>query len=518
MIKTILFGLLILININVYSQSFNDEIIRDKQAIGKNFITQNEIEAIEYTFPERIHDTYIDTLTKKITLQLRGVRNGNLNFKGKIVLYDLNNHEVKWTKKINYKTSSLHQFGKSIILTVANKNNFLNIENGNVYRTITHDLYFVDHIDNIGIGYKYNSAISSSNKLEGIDLLSGSVIWEREINREYGWNDLFYVNDSTLLIMAAGLHTVNIKKGTGWDFNTKTGEKDYSETAAANVAGAALGVLTGTFVVSTGYNLVRDVISNVIIDSTAIYFASKEKLSKINKSTGKEIWSYSFAENLPSKSSIYIKDSNIYIVNKGFAYMGYRKLDFGIPFIAAFNKINGERKFMSTIHTKKDPINAYKIIGDTISLVFKNKILNYSLENGAYLSNIEFKEEEFGSLRYFIGKQVYIRKNDSTFTCLTLSDTTLNYLFTSKGKTLTLNHKYKILDQIDHDELYINYLKTPRYNFIAKDDTTYIIDQNSKIVAEMKATSKATLIGAKLYDIHKQKFSEIDLKEFFENH
>jgi len=44
-------------------------------------------------------------------------------------------------------------------------------------------------------------------------LKNGNVIWQRDLNREYGWNDVFYTNDSTMIVVAAGLHAINIKTG-----------------------------------------------------------------------------------------------------------------------------------------------------------------------------------------------------------------------------------------------------------------------------------------------------------------
>lgn len=51
--------------------------------------------------------------------------------------------------------------------------------------------------------------------LEGIDLNNGQVLWKRELNGEYGWNDVFYTNDSTLVVAAAGLHSLDTKTGKG---------------------------------------------------------------------------------------------------------------------------------------------------------------------------------------------------------------------------------------------------------------------------------------------------------------
>ncbi|MFT3753899.1 MAG: hypothetical protein QM800_13825 [Paludibacter sp.] len=60
------------------------------------------------------------------------------------------------------------------------------------------------------------------------------------------------INDTIAIIAALGLHSVNLKNGTGWDYDATTGE--YLLQA-----------------------MKRDIRSNVIIDSSDIYFASKKK-------------------------------------------------------------------------------------------------------------------------------------------------------------------------------------------------------------------------------------------------
>ncbi len=259
-------------------------------------------------------------------------------------------------------------------------------------------------------GYKYRVGDQLSDKLEGIDLKTGDVLWKRELSREYAWNNVFYLNDTTLLAVAAGLHTIHLKNGSGWDYNTVTGDKDYSVTNTANALGAVAGVLTGTFVISTGYNLVRDLVSNVLADSTDLYFASKEKLARVDKNTGEVIWSFPFPQNLPSKSVIFANDSLIYMINKGSAFMGYRQLSYGKPFLAAFNKNSGKQRFFSIIDVKDDPILGFQQVDDVFYLVFKNRVAKYSSKNGNLIQDKEFPEDEFGELSiknnimsYFVG-------------------------------------------------------------------------------------------------------------------
>jgi hypothetical protein len=509
---------LLLISATAFSQKKESQISSNEKIFGKNFINDSDIKGIEFEFSDGIYKFFFDTTTNLLTLQLRGISKDGKRFKnnGKISQYDIRNNQLLWSKDIAYQTSSLQQFSETMIYMTGNKSYCLDVYTGNNLWEAKNDIYFVNHIENIGIGYKFKNTTGYSNDLEGINLKSGRKLWKRELNREYGWNDTFYVNDSTLVVVAAGLHAINIHTGKGWDYNTPTGKKDYSGTIAANAAGAALGLLTGTFVISTGYDLVRDLVSNALVDSAFIYFASREQLVKINKLSGNIIWKYPFANDVASKSSLSMDDNTIYMVNKGFAFMGYRQLDFGQPFIAAFDRQTGKQNYLTLMDVKKDPILDYHLLDNEIYLIFKNRITKYNKETGAQIAERVFPKDMYGELQYFIGSQVYITDQYGMLLSLTQTDSTKVHVFTTNGKVLSIDNQLNILYTTGHEDLGIYYLRTKDYKFIAKGEKTLIINDDGEEIAEVEATSNAFLIDDILYDKRDNSFIAIDLKEIID--
>jgi outer membrane protein assembly factor BamB len=517
--RKILFGLSLLITLTGFSQKNQIQVLSNEKILGKSLVDSSIIKGFEYVFSDRIHETFLDTTTGFLTAQLRGLsKNGKwLNNTGNIVQYDIKNQKVLWSKKIAYQSSNLQQFSKTMIYTVANKSYCLDINTGNELWDVKNNIYFVDPIDNIGIGYKFKSSTGYSNELEGIGLKNGNVVWKRDLNREYGWNDVFYTNDSTMIVVAAGLHAINIKTGKGWDYNTITGKKDYTGTAAANALGVAAGLLTGTFVMSTGHNLVRDLVSNTITDSSNIYFASKEQLVKIDKQSGEIVWKFPFSNDLASKSSIFMNDSIIFMINKGMAFMGYRQLDFGKPFFAAFDRQSGKQIFFSLINAKNDPILSYQIQNREIFLAFKNRIAKYSMETGNMITEKDFPKDNFGEIKYFVGNQVFITNQNGDLMSLPQSDSTKVFVFTSQSKILSIDSELNISKTIEYNDLSIYYLRTKDFKFIAKDKKTLIVNNAGKRIAEIDATSNAFMISNTLYDTIDKSFITIDLSEMIKN-
>ena len=517
--RKILLGLSLLFTITGFSQKNQIQVLSNERVLGKSLIDSSVIKGFEYVFSDRIHETFLDTTTGFLTVQLRGLsKNGKwLNNTGNIVQYDIKNKKVLWSKKIAYQSSNLQQFSNTMVYTAGNKSSCLDINSGNELWDVKNNIYFVDPIETIGIGYKFKNSTGYSNELEGIDLKNGDVVWKRDLNREYGWNDVFYTNDSTMIVVAAGLHAMNIKTGKGWDYNTITGKKDYTEAAVLNAVGVAAGILTGSFFMSTGHNLVRELVSNSIVDSSNIYFASKEQLVKIDKQSGEIVWKFSFPNDLASKSSIFMNDSVIFMINKGMAFMGNRQLVFGKPFFAAFDRQTGKQIFFSLINVKDGPILSFQIHGKDFFLAFKNSIMKYSMETGNMNAEKEFPKDSFGELKYFIGNQVFITTQNGDLINLPQSDSTKVFLYTNQGKTLSIDSDLNITKTIAYEDLSFYYLRAKELKFIAKDKKTLIVNNLGKSIAEIDVTSKAFMIGNVLYDTQGNNFTTIDLTEMISN-
>ncbi|MFD0835214.1 PQQ-binding-like beta-propeller repeat protein [Mariniflexile aquimaris] len=513
----LLFGLLILIAITSMAQSSKVKVSYNDKAIGLDIKSQKNIIAKEYIFPNRIHEIYLDTISNYMTLKLRKLsKNGKiLSTTGDILVFDLNNKQVKWDKKVDFSQGNIHQYGTIITQYVGNKLINLNNNTGEHNWDIKNDLYYVDPIKKIGIGYQYKGLAGNIHTLEAINLTNGNALWEKELNRTFGWNKIIKLNDSTLLIASSGLHSINLNNGSGWDYTTVTGKKDYTETIAKNITGVTLGILTGTYVTSSGPNVVRDVVSNIIIDSSTIYVASKESISNIYKHNGEIAWTNPLPEDATSKSSIFIKDSLLYMVNYGYAYWGNKKIDFGVPFIMGVNKNTGEQIFYNTISEKNEPISDFKTHHDTLVISFKNKLSTYSLRDGSEINSKIFDTDNLGELKYFIGNHIYIKDNNNSFSQLITLDSTNYFIQTSNRKALMLDLNLTITKQFDFDDLYYSYGTINKCLLLAKDDQTIILDETNQEMARLDLSYNSVIVGNTFYDFKDNSLFVVNLDDLF---
>jgi len=467
-------------------------VTTSSRVVGRNYLTNKEIFADEIVFPDEVYHTYFDTLSGLLTVQLRGTHNNGKYYdgSGKLIVYDLANNRGKWSKYINYTKSEITQHNHLLIQATNNRYYSLNPETGEEQWEVKNTIFYSDPYQLVGMGYKIRNSYLDTHILDRIDLQNGNLLWKREINYDYGWNDVFHLSDSTIVIASSGLHMVNVKDGSGWDYNTVTGYKNYSQ-------------------------VVRDIVSNVLVDSLNLYMASIDKLTRLNHQ-GKVIWSTPLPNKLTSKSSIFIKDSVLYLLNKGWAYNFYRRIDVGKAFIAAYDLKTGKQLFLTPTKGKKDEINAIKIKNDNLLLVFKDRLSTYSLKDGSLLKEKEFYPYLDGELKYPIGSQVYM-KTDSAYQSLTLSDTTKYYIYTAKEKILVLNDQLEAVEKLEFKDYYLYKGKEKEYKFLVKDKKTIVIDQNNKVIAGIDISNLTNRIGNKLYYTQEKSFIEVNIDDLINN-
>lgn len=500
--RTILLILCVFTLLNLFAQSKTEEII-----IGNNLLSGKDILAIKHTFPEEIYKYYFNPASNHVTLQLKRKKlNRTHNNAGIMMLYDLKNKHTKWSKNINSQGDSYIQFND--IIVNSKKNGFaLDYQTGEKKWKVKNNIYYANTKYNIGIGYHF----SKNNLLQGIDLNNGNVIWEREINQEYGWNDFTFLNDSTALISAAGLHSIDIQNGDGWDLDAVTGKKDYKAANIANAAGILAGILTGTFILNDGHDLIHCLTSNTFIEKQNIYFADIESLICIDIE-GNIKWENIFDEGLTSKSHLFTRKDTLFMVNLGYVYKDARKIDYGIPFIAAFDKETGDIFYYKEIAKKKDAIVEVLTEDNSAIVLYEDRIARYSLKDGMLLSEKSINFKEYGRSLKSINIFNYI-KNGSHYESLVLQNPE-NIYFMNNEAILEFNPDLNLNREISFDDIYFLYKKTNNCAFLEKGNQTIVIDNNNKEIGKLNVSESIFISGNILYAIEDNSLFEIDLSEF----
>lgn len=486
------------------------------ELIGLNYITGKEIYARKYEFKNLIYDSQVDTTFNTLTLQLRDVKSNGKQYKntGQLAVFDLVSKKIMWSIDRNYFNTEVEQYDDVLFYkTGISSTSRLQLTTGNTLWNSKIVVFVTIPNLNIGLGYKYNSFTQQlSNNLSCIDLNTGAVRWEKQIDRSYGWDGVENINDTALIIKSSGLHFVDLKNGQGWDYETKTGVKDYSKTIGANVAGALLGILTGSFVVTTGHDLVSNLVSNVISDSAYIYFASKEYITCLTH-TGKVIWRTELPKET-SHSNIMMDSTKVYLINDGEALYNGRKYVYGKPYFAAYNKLTGEEHYLSILDFDKNPLLELISGEDSVELLFKDKSVQYSLQTGI-AKTITYNPEQIGSFEYVIDRFKVHIKTDSVIQSIHNYDPRAFYLKSSNGKVIKLDQSLNFQKTIEMNDLCVSKARNKKYTFINYDNKTLVVNQQNKAIAELNMGKRLFIYKNCLYGIDKNALSEIDLDKTF---
>jgi len=483
--------------------------------IGRNFINNTDIHAKRYDFPENIIKWGFDDSAKMLTLQLCGTAEDGIELKdsGIVTLVDFSTGEIHWTQKVDFKTTTIDEYDNLLIKTDGNISSCLDEATGENIWSAKYTLCYINPHLRIGTGYSTLPDGGGINDIQGIDLITGKSLWKRKINKDFTLNEFIPLKDSMILFSANGLHLAQLKSGKGWDYNARTGKKDYSGSIAANIINLTFSILLGNdFEVTTGHDLISGVVSNILVDSTGIYIADNRSIVKLDH-RGNEIWHNNLPKKQVSRSSIFFKENMIVMVNDGFALLNSELIKYGSPFVAAFDKNTGKQVFSNKVGYKNDQILSFEVQQDTLFLLSKNRIMKHSLKDGTELWERFFMSDSVGELTQFGGKELYVKMDSTAIAPVCISPNSIS-VFNNKDQLFVLDSYLKTTTVIPNDQLYTCYLKLNDYNFLDDGISTVVTDRSNQPVATLDISGNSILIGTKIFEVQGKSLVVLDINQF----
>jgi outer membrane protein assembly factor BamB len=553
--RNIIIGLLSLIGLQALCQKVTiDDII-----VGKNFATGKAIKGKKYTFSQPINMFHIDSNNQTFTIELRKREKNSHNAQtGGLIQYDLLTNTIKSSEKLGnaYTTvldNCLMSFTNKKIKGGYNRvTTYYDLKTGKPIWHTEDNLAFIDRSQKIAITCEIHQQNFKDKPyiLTGIDVETGQKKWTMPLNFPFGLDFLLggggypgkamYLNDSTILIRASGLHAINIKTGASWQYKVETGlkvKKTNTITTLPNGMTLRQDAVSYNFKTGFGYlypdayDALTGLHSNLVKDNAdaRLYFASKDDIACLDYQ-GHNIWSYPFPEKSGSTSTLSIVDSFIYVINYGSASTSGGIINYGQPFIAAFNKKNGQKKFFTPM-LDNEMIQYLGFKNNLIYLLFNGKIAAYSLENGEQKFITTFAKKETFKDAVFKSNGIYILSDnkiaayalddghlyqqrqltdvklgqyfgferqdldnarcafmdDSTYQKIDVSDTAHHYIFTDWGHSLAaLDTHFKLLEETKNDNNY-HYSELNGYRFISTAKKALLLDEKNHATAVLIA-------------------------------
>lgn len=511
-----LFFIIAILIISACSSTRPVSITETESQVGQTFVTEEDISAVTYEFSNRIHSAYLDSVSGLFTLQFRDFTDNEkwLKNSGRIVVFDPDSSRVVWDYNLPYNRRSYIQFGSNLFEYTQSGGHFINLESGRRDGKLKYYVYHVDPAHNVGMGYKIATLSRTPDTLYGFDMSTGEEIWKRDIKSDYDWNNVIFMDDTTTVLVAGGLHTLDPRDGSGWSYDSQTGKKDYTPAVVGTLAGIATGLLTGNYSVATGHTLIADLVSNILIDESTYTLATADEVIMLDRN-GDTIWSQPLDKNEASQSYIWDDDNTVYLLNSGLANRNNRLVEFGDAFFAAFEKESGERLYKSYLGDDDEFVSGFDNYGDSVLLLFRNKIEKFHLGDGQVTETIETDSLNEGSLVSFVGIQAFRKEGEDVYYSITGMDESNNYIITDEERVIVLDNFFEHIDTIDIGELYYTKSFENDHLIISSYDDSHsiLLDDQMMSIAEINAAGEVFSNGETLYLVDETKLVKLNMSD-----
>lgn len=481
--------------LHVSAQASAQNVFRQDILVGTNRLAERDLYATVLNFPEKVGHVYPDFENGLIQAvsEFDDADAFGLSSKGELWVYDLKADKIRWSSKIRFANNAVYGINGIFVENPGNKALGYNAATGKREWKAYHDIYFLDRPSRIAVGYETRGAYGSKSMLSGIDMDTGETLWYRKIQKELGWNELLQLTDSVYLVMAGGLHSVNIFNGRGWSYKTRTGERNRPTKGLG--LGRGLGVFKG------------DMVSNLIYDTTDVYFASKERIVRLSAAYGKPVWISEYPDDIAGNSIIFAGDSLIHMVNRGMAMTPYGPVKHGFPFLAAYRKDSGHPVYFTGIEDSEAPVLSYDRRNGHILLLTPDRIEKHSLSTGDLLRSENFEGEDYGSpLQFLDTRSLYSKTLEGRYETLHHQAPDLAFALFDYGVILALNPDLTVAYTLQIEQIWLRYLEQGGLSFISDGERTMVIrDADSKHIAELLIPDNAGFFGSNLvYSIENQ--------------
>ena len=421
-------------------------ISKERIEIGKSTISGQIITGEKISFGTPVYKIQYDSISSQMLVQLRRMDKKKSRYKrdGVFLVCDSSFLKPHWQETIE-------SFYGNNQFRICHPTNSILIESGveqsfgiekNYFGTGCYSLEYgmkfwhsgsmnnaFEHPEKaVGICQGTSSGVwSKSPVFKGVDLTNGKKTWTRVIKFFSPIIHYETFNDSTVLALSGGLHTMNLNTGKGWDVDMQMNNKGYMSASvksslSAATGGGALGAI-GMMVAFPGSAKVpSSTFSNILMTDSVIYLAGKNQIICCKKQTGEVIWSDTLQEKQTSSSQLLLKDNKLIMINYGCSTNDEgEKVNYGEPFVAAYNPKSGNLYFMENLMDETaGPIADFCIDNSRINLLFSHKIAILSLNDGKLINEVTYPEEKFGSLCSFSVKdKLFISENNQNISTIT---------------------------------------------------------------------------------------------------
>ncbi|MBL7911494.1 MAG: hypothetical protein JNJ41_10610 [Bacteroidia bacterium] len=348
------------------------------------------------------------------------------------------------------------------------------------------------------------------DELNCISLLNGAVYWKANLSHKEDWMDVKYLNDTTIIIAANGLHAINIHTGLLWSHPLVTAEKNQKTLVYSVVHKENVQKINSSQKTTKEDNLLTHLGSNILIDGDVVYFAGKEKIIAV-KASGELLWELDLKELPTSKMIITKSGSAITLINLGLSQFKDNYVLYGKPFVmnidASTGKINSQSKF-----TSSENLIDFLPQKQSYLLADKKNIIQTNSNNESFENLIPLDDHKYGRFVEFINGDEYYVEKEGYYVPLNFINDNVVYFKTENNKVygvdkVDVQYEYHFTELFKRDKVYKD--KTVIFNY----KNTYVINKNFELLATLNLVEQSIVMKNKIYFFGGRLLNIVDLDD-----
>ena len=475
----------------------------EKIEVGRYISTGEKLFAEKLTFSDNLVRWYHVNSKDYIVFILRGLKSFDKSYKdfGILGVYDIKFGSVRWTMRIYTSHIGIIVTDNYIFLPEGTRTTVLNIRNGQTRDFLRRKrLLMIDSEKNIAysLGRK-----SGKTVFERIELGTWDSNWRRYLKFESPIENVQFLNDSMIILIANGLFCVNINHGNGWEYISETRNKNQSDIAIETAKSVFMGAMFGLIGVMISNNLginnnvISGIHSNILQDENSVYFAGRYKISKLDKRFGVEIWTYSLPSELTGRSLLFFAGDTVMMINGGYAFSNNYPINYGLPFMAAYCRKTGKEFYLISYEDKNaGSVLSYNFNNTEINLLYRNKIVFLNVSNYNDIIEKPIDTLIYGKPTHFLSKSDYSKFLGKDYKQMQFSGAVF---FTEKDYILRYSKNSDYPEVILPQDYYFGFMRINKFNLIEQNSQSLILDENNNTIVETVINSSWTKAGKYLF-------------------
>ena len=338
---------------------------------------RNIVHMSEYALPQPAEIKYVEYSDSSDVVLIKYKVGDEEN----ILVYDLKANKTLWRAKSNMVVSFLRD--NNIVLRDREYYKLYDTRSGQFVRDLEPGIYNINN---------NRTLILSHDKFARVDIRTGKIYWEGPGKSWVGYRQE-YLDGDWCYVIAEGLHAIKIDEGTKWEYLTSTSFKNVGKEIGKHVAlGVIAGLLGGHDNSKYNPDITMNMNSQPLVINNEIYFAARDKIVCLDKSSGRIIWENKIDPELESMELYDISDNTIALVGKGTKVLNYYQQKSDPPSIRLIQKKDGQITWLYKMD-KDAIVQSFISTNDNLCLLTASQLLIFDKQlkvSGIFESKLEY--------------------------------------------------------------------------------------------------------------------------------